>query len=652
MSATQAPNPNASSPGVIVVGLDRPQLIETLLAEYPQQPNGYSTPIFLVEPDRARGEALAQSLSNPARFRCFFGSTAEQDLVQWLRERLHQITIPRTLEASGQHHATRARAIATQIERLVTEQTAKAKAYTEEIEHRIAELGPDGRSMRFDRIRSGDPARIMIVTTRYSTYIQHASADLAATLKQQGHETRLLCEPDAHSTLTPLLCLHALHEFEPDCCVVVNYPRVLHEEYFPPGIPHVCWVQDAMAHLFQELPRAPELTDFIAGHIYRNAIAVQQFPAANQLQFPVPVSTRKFHPEPVSDELRQRYACDIAYISHQSQPAGAYHDTFVAQFPQHMHAHFDAMRLRLDDIVRRWETEPINAQLKSLRRAMAGGFGKPDDTQLQQMLWTQYLHPMLERLLRHQTLEWAADIAGRHKLKLRIYGRGWENHPSLAPYARGELPHGEALRAAYQCSRVQLHASSMGCGHQRISECVLSGGLMLARRNWDESYRENLFKMQAFLESEPEPDACLLVDRRPCFTLRNHEQLRTIIEERARIPRPIVGWDHEQFEDGLYAQIDTLKQPQFRVGELPVLNQRPLQLLDDPDALTFSTRDELEAGILRVVRDDAWRDARSAATRIRATDIVSMDRFAKSMIELLCDRLTPRKPAALAGVAT
>ena len=651
MSATQAPNPNASSPGVIVVGLDRPQLIDTLLAEYPQQPNGYSTPIYLIEPDRTRGEALLSELDDSPRFRCFFGSTAEQDFVLSIRNRLHEVSIPRTIEVSGHHHTTRARAIATQIERLVTEQAEQVKSCRVAIEQRVQSLGLDGWSHRFDSIRSGEPARILIVTTRYSTYIQHACEDLAATLKQQGHETLLLREPDAQSKLTPLLCLHAQQEFEPDCCIVVNYPRVMHEEYFPAGMPHVCWVQDAMAHLFSDLPAEPEPTDFIAGHIYHKANGVQAYPQPNRLQFPVPISTRKFHPDPVANELRDRYACDIAYISHQSQPASIYHDTFVAQFPQHMHPHFDTMRLRLDDIVQQWEAKPVNAALKSLRRDMAGGFGKPDDTQLQQMLWTQYLHPMLERLLRHQTLEWAVEIAETNNLQLRIYGNGWDTHPTLARFAQGQLPHGEALRAAYQCSRVQLHASSMGCGHQRIGECVLSGGLMLARRSWDECYRENLFKMQAFLESEPEPDACLLADRRPCFTLRNHQQLRTIIEERARIPRPIVGWDHEQFDDGIYAPIDAQSQPQFRTDTLPVLNQRPLQLLDDPDALTFSTQDELETGILRAVRDDAWRAARSVGTRTRVTDIVSMDRFAESMIELLCDRLTPEKPAALAGAA-
>lgn len=652
MSVHDASNSKASSSGIVLVGLDRAEVFEGIVREHPPQPNGYSAPIYLVEPDRTRGEAFAQShgVDSDTRFRCFFGDLAEQELVRWLTDRLDGIALPRTIELSGVHHANLARSIAAQVERLVSAQDEQTRASRSNLEARLRERGPDGWSERFGAIRSGAAARVLITTTRYSTYIQHACEDLADSLRGMGHEALVLREPDTHSAMTPLRCLRAQEDFDPDLCVVVNYPRVMHDTQFPAGVPHVCWVQDAMAHLFAPLPTKPVPSDFIAGHIYADAPGVQAFEGTNRLEFPVPVSTRKFHPAPVSDELHERYACDLAYISHQSEPADRFHERFVSRFPSDLHAHFEALRRRVVSIAERWDSILANKELRALRHEAGAGLGRGDPDQVGGVLWSQYLHPMLERLLRHQMLEWAGEIADRRGLDFRLYGRGWDTHPTLSRFARGALAHGEALRAAYQCARVQLHASSLGCGHQRLGECVCSGGLLLSRRSWDEFLRENLYRARLNLQGGAEPDACLVEWRQPCFTLRNHPELRAIIDERARIPRPDLGWDHEPLGDEVYAEIEGHPWVRYISDPVPPETQRPLTLLDRPYEMTFSTREELENGVLRASHDDAWRRERSAEIRARVSGRVSMDRFAASMLEMVCDRLCAQHDPMHAGV--
>lgn len=651
MSAHDAPNTTANSPGVVLVGLDRAEVFEGIIREHPPQPNGYSAPIYLVEPDRTRGEAFARSrgVDSDTRFRCFFGDAGVQDLLDWLEDRLDQIALPRTIEVSGVHNANPARSIAAQIERLVAEQDKQTRASRSLLMARVQLRGSAGWAERYATIRSGGAARVLIVTTRYSTYIQHACEDLAESLGGMGHEVMVLREPDTHSAMTPLRCLRAQERFDPDLCVVVNYPRAMHDAQFPAGTPHVCWVQDAMSHLFSPLPTKTETNDFIVGHIYDDAPGVQAFEERNRMAFPVPVSTHKFHPAPVPDKLRDRYACDLAYISHQSEPAEQFHKRFVSRFPDHLNAYFGALHQRVVSIAERWESTLPNKALRALREHAGSGLGKGDPEQVGGVLWSQYLHPMLERLLRHQMLTWAGEIAERHGLDFRLYGRGWDAHPSLSRFAHGELPHGEALRAAYQCARVQLHASSLGCGHQRLGECVCSGGLMLTRRSWDEFMRENLYRARLYIESDAEPDACLVHWRQACYGLRNHPELRAIIEERAHIPRPELGWDHEPLGGEVYAKIDGHPWVRYIQGPVPDQAQRALTLLDDPYELTFSTREELETGILRGIEDDSWRNERSAAVRARVSQRLSMDRFAASVLEMVSNRMCANREPLHAG---
>ena len=63
----------------------------------------------------------------------------------------------------------------------------------------------------------------------------------------------------------------------------------------------------------------------------------------------------------------------------------------------------------------------------------------------------------------------------------RIYGRGWEQHPTLAPFAAGVIEHGAPLRCVYRASKLALQLMPSGFLHQRALEALASGTLPLAR---------------------------------------------------------------------------------------------------------------------------------------------------------------------------
>lgn len=68
----------------------------------------------------------------------------------------------------------------------------------------------------------------------------------------------------------------------------------------------------------------------------------------------------------------------------------------------------------------------------------------------------------------------AAEIA--QHMDLALFGSGWDKHPTLASHARGLVENGEELKACYQGATVHLHANEDTHHHQRVYECLASGG--------------------------------------------------------------------------------------------------------------------------------------------------------------------------------
>lgn len=633
--------PSEQLEGVVVVGIDDPGALRTLIQSCPTHTFGYTPPIYILETDltRARDSISSLGIGTDPRFHGAFGPNAGRELIQHLRSQLHTLNIPARVVTCGSHDPHLVGWLTEELLALRNEQSQHLADWRDSIASRAASRDRAYWTSRFREIASGSPARVLIVTTRYSSYMQHASKDLGRSLGQLGHEVHVLEEPDEHTMLSPHFTVEAQHRLDPDIVISTNYPRPLRDAYFPPGAVNVSWIQDAMAHLFDELPAPPSDYDFVVGYVYKDAPAIESYPTNRRMASPLPVSEHKFHPTPVSDTMRASSACDIAYISHQSQPVEELHREYLEFWPARHHPHLEMARDHLQQTMHRWGSEIVNLNQRTFCREFEGLRTRTDDPQLTLKLWHQYAQPMLDRMLRHRALEWTAEVATKHNLDFRLYGRGWDKHPTLSRFAHGELPHDEQLRASYQCAKVQLHASPLGIGHQRQYECAMSGGLMLSLRSWSEFLRENWLSVNEYVDSEAEPDAMLVADRSPCFSLPNHPRLSSLLAEREAYPIPPRGWDHTRFDD-VYAPDPNrpVNQPGAHAHE------RPLRLLADPFMMTFSTPQELEQRIVRACSDPEWRDELSTRTRHRAIEHVSMGRFAEKMLRFLCAQLSCAEP--------
>lgn len=92
-------------------------------------------------------------------------------------------------------------------------------------------------------------------------------------------------------------------------------------------------------------------------------------------------------------------------------------------------------------------------------------------------------HPFNDALYRQQALTWAAEAAEDLSISLGLYGKGWEDHPTLGKYARGPVAYGRELANLTRGTRINLQVVPFPCVHQRLLDGVLAGGFFLIREH-------------------------------------------------------------------------------------------------------------------------------------------------------------------------
>ncbi|MFM9995477.1 MAG: hypothetical protein ACKVU4_06700 [Phycisphaerales bacterium] len=488
--------------------------------------------------------------------------------------------------------------------------------------------GEAGRGLEGQGRTGGDatPLRVLVPTSRYSTFIQHSSADLVEALTDAGYRAELLIEPDDHSRLSSLGYLRRLVALRPDLVVLINYPRTSLGLPLPPELPFVCWVQDAMPHQFDAAVGAAQgPLDFLVGHVHPELFTRFGFSRARALEFPVVAGARKFHAGPVANADRARFECEVGFISHHAETPGAMHERLKREAGPKTHALLDRLYPAVDAIARDAMGEPQHARLEraaaeSMRTA---GGGRDPDPRAVTLLLKHYALPIAERVLRHETLGWAAAVCEKRGWRLKIFGRGWEAHPTLARCACGGADHGEELRAAYRGAGVQLHASVTALVHQRIMECVLSGGLPVCRlTECAVALARSAVRRAAWLD--PGPAACEIGSRRVGVRVADSPETMRLVAQLQRLGID----DHGEFE------WFTSPAPGARV-EPTLPERRPDWVLGDLGDVTFRSAPELEAIVARAVERPAWRAARSTLIASRVRERLTHDAFVRRVIGLV-----------------
>lgn len=476
----------------------------------------------------------------------------------------------------------------------------------------------------------GEPLRVLLPSCRFTTFVQHAARDLEEAFRASGMRVQTLIEPDESTKLTSVAHARALAEFDPDLVVLTNYTRAHMNDAYPPGIPTVCWIQDAMGHLFDgRVTRERGELDFLAGHVHGELVGGAGYPEDRVLRSGVGVSEGKFHSGPAAS-TRDDLECEVAFITHHSERPEAMHERLKREASEPRASRvFDELWPKVSEVA--WRPER-GRPMPELRHATAEAVRRVvgrENERLTTLIHRQYTLPMADRTLRRQTLEWAREVCDKRGWRLGLFGKGWENDERFASLARPALEHGEDLRSAYQRATVTIHASFNTMLHQRVLECALSGGLPLCRLLRTEIVAAELLALRA-VEARNAPDASLMLGgaRRQAHTTADYAELMALeglrqrlgLEGRAHVPA--------LWTEGQRALASEVAERGTAAG-----------LLGDLAALTFASPEELEAAVERSVEGSEARRRWSSLVASRVRERYTHARFVRDLLEKITSAL-------------
>ncbi len=356
------------------------------------------------------------------------------------------------------------------------------------------------------------PPRVLVLTSRFTTVLQHASRDAMDAFKQMGWETKLVIEPTAYHRVTYIALQHEVLTFEPDLVFVIDHLRHEQQGVFPPQLPFVCWIQDHLPALTaQSAGRRITPRDFVLTAVAGFYHQRYGYPLRQCIDVPrltrIAIKPTRW----VSD------GDDLVYVSNASRQPSQIADELVSgcQASPELHRLIRACCDRLMSIYDggRWVATP--RELFALVKEAEADQQVPLEREgARRQLVLKLFHPLNDALYRQQALQWAAQIASELGLSLALYGQGWDDHPLFSAHARGRVAYGLRLEQLTRSVKINLQLEPYLCvSHQRLLDGLTAGGFYLVRDHPMNRFPAQLARfLQANLD-EPVSDLATAMQR-------------------------------------------------------------------------------------------------------------------------------------------
>jgi hypothetical protein len=477
------------------------------------------------------------------------------------------------------------------------------------------------------RFRGKGPLRILGVTSRYTTFLQHSMRDWLAAFDRLGHTTRLIIEHADHEALNNVIYTQASAEFRPDLILLIDHYRAAMSS-FPEAIPCVMWVQDQLPSICDAKAGAAQgPRDYCLGFGRLPLSQRYGYPAERFMPAVVGVDEQRFDCRPPTHDELDRHGCDVSFVSHASMPA----EVIVAEQCQRMGP--DGKRLIADMFERLRSiyegggaiTQPLLLR-RMLNDAMAATCTSVKPASIPGMM--EFFNQRVNNaLFRHQSLQWLADAG----VDLRLYGGGWEKHPRLKRFARGVADNATQLASIYRASRINLQITPHGALHQRLLEGLSAGGFFLIRYvpgDVIENVYRHLHKWCVACE----------IDSDDQIRARATPQVQQWLTEIAAL-QGLDPFTHE------FRLTDTL-----RLSADGGYIRSAGAVWPEYDAVAFRSRDELCSRVSHFLAHDDQRRAIAAAMRVPVLERFTYTATSRRLLAFIADDLT-RQAAPLEAAA-
>ncbi|MBL8879198.1 MAG: hypothetical protein JNG88_08770 [Phycisphaerales bacterium] len=499
-------------------------------------------------------------------------------------------------------------------------ETARREAF-EQVDRQTAARFEDAVK-RIAAARAGEPIRVLGMTSRFTTVLQHTLRDLLAAFEAAGHTARLVIETDDSSYFSPLALMGEIERFQPDLLIAIDHLRAEYARMIPRTLPMAVWIQDALPNLFcSQAGESIDANQFVFGVGFSPLTRQFGYPAERFLPCITP-------PRACNDSADERedYHCDVMYMSNVAQTPAALHEEFCdrhdAPFRKAADSLFEAVNNLCDSGVVGGGFSPISL-VDSLFPALRDS---PEQSAARQAL-ADHARSLLDRHMRQMVVADLADWADSRGKRLHLYGRGWTADPRWSRYARGVVGPGSDMQSAWRSAGVCIHAGLNSALHQRVLDGVSAGAFFLIQESVWES-RSSV--SEALLEFAERHIATLPVFVTPADlpgALRadaTQFMRRVSMDERGL-------WLTSEIFDNLRLSIR---------DERPPL---PARLWTDFSRIVFHGRDQLWQRLDWATEHPTERRAIAARMREQLGDRLSYSRLVHDIISLVADGLRSRK---------
>lgn len=464
---------NGSAVALLAIG-DGSSL-DALARNAPDLPNRREQPLYVIEPDAARlwpafaQLDLASAIAQP-RIGWYVGP-------RWADDLLADLSRDRTMPFPAAHV-------------FGDERGPVIGPDLESVLHAIASFDVRNRQLvadHYDQLERADVVRtiagqsmrrprVLLLTSRFTTVLQHSARDAQDAFAQLGWETKLLIEPHPWHRASRPGVMAAIASFKPDLVFQLDHLRREIGEGMPMSIPWVAWLQDHLPCLTNEDAGASVTdTEFIL--TATPSVYVDRYGYPRESVIAVHKATR-VPPRPAKWDSDGE---DLVFVSTASRTGEQIIEANLQNFTG---ADADAFRRAQVRLLRAYHAGQSFSTAYELAEVLdAEPTGATVSRESREQMLRLMIHPLNDALYRQQALGWVVDVAKELGLSVGLYGRGWEQLPQFAAHARGWVQYGEPLEALTRRSRINLQITPNACLHQRLLDGLVAGGFFLVRHH-------------------------------------------------------------------------------------------------------------------------------------------------------------------------